>query len=121
MTRYLLIAIAALMLTTGVQTHRIHRLKADLVTATKALDDAMKAAKDSEDLREIEGKAASESYTNLSETCAAGMANSLKRGRLIERIVNAPANPDGSRGAVGADSLRALMGQAEPEAAALSK
>ena len=121
MTRYLLIAIAALMLATGVQTYRIHRLKADIVEIAEQRDDAMKAAKDSEDLREIEGKAASESYTNLSETCAAGMANSLKRGRLIERIVNAPANPDGSRGVVGADSLRALMGQAEAESAALPK
>jgi hypothetical protein len=107
--------VIALTVMCTVQSVRVYRLKVDVAEATRQRDTARASLKDSEGQRAAENKAALDSYAELSTTCATGMAASLKKGRLIERIVNAPAPATGPRGLIGADSLRDIVGQGEPE------
>jgi len=66
----------------------------------------------SEDARKREAATAVTAYEGLQETCTAGLALAVTRGRTIERIVSTPARPDGLRGIVGAGELRDVVGQA---------
>ena len=99
----------------AVQTWRIGRLKYEANVAAgqiKALGDAKHA---SEDLRSKEGRGATVSYEGVAAACAARLPIYVQAGRTLERIVNAPPNPDGSRGLCDAECVRDLVGQAEPE------
>jgi len=105
------VILAVALLFGGVQTWRIGRLKHEAnVSAGKivALNNA-KAA--SEAARGLEATDATTAFNALQSACAVSLAEATKRGRLIERIIHAPPNPDGSRGLVSDVSLRALLGQ----------
>lgn len=95
----------------GVQKVRLDHAKAELVSVKRDLAAMSEAKAASEKLRAEEAKEATDSYSALQSFCTANFQAALSRGRVIERIINAPPNPDGSRGLVGADSLRALLGQ----------
>lgn len=118
--KYLIAGISALAILAGIQTWRIDRIKADVRKAVAERNEARGMLTKSEALRTAESQAASDSYADLSKTCAAGLADALKKGRLIERIVNAPAPATGPRGLIGADSLRDIVGQ-DPEAGGLPR
>jgi len=111
---YILAGLLAMTAFGAVQTWRIGRLKYEANVAAgqiKALGDAKQA---SEDLRDKEGRGATVSYEGLAAACAARLPIYVQAGRTLERIVNAPANPDGSRGLCDAACVRSLVGQAEP-------
>lgn len=98
----------------GVQTWRIGRLKYEINVQAGDLKNLRDAKAASEDLRNKEGKGATVSYEGLAAACAARLPIYVQAGRTLERIVNAPPNPDGSRGLCDAQCLRSLAGQAEP-------
>lgn len=99
----------------AIQTTRLKSAQSELTKAKAtivALSDA-KAA--SEAARGREADAATNSFNALQSACAVSLVEATKRGRLVERIIHAPPNPDGSRGLVSDVSLRALLGQAGSE------
>lgn len=99
----------------GLQTARLDHAKGDLATIRRDLVAMTSAKAASEVLRAKEAKDATDAYEALQTSCTANFQATLSKGRIIERIVNAPPKPDGSRGLVDASSLRALVGQeAEP-------
>lgn len=111
---YLAAGTLALVVFGGVQTYRIGNLKNDVNVANgkvQALTDANKALSEK---REAERHEAQTSYNKLSTTCTADMLASLKTGRLIERITNAPAPSNGTRGRVSASVVRQIFTGTEP-------
>lgn len=104
-------AIALALALALVQTARLDHAKSDLATARRDLVAMTSAKAASEGLRSKEAGEATEAYEALQANCTANFQAALSKGRIIERIVNAPPKPDGSRGLVDASSLRALVGQ----------
>jgi len=110
--------VAALILAIGfgvVQTWRIGRLKYEASVAAGEIKALQKAKEESEALRDKEGDAATASFDAQTAACSTNFAAALSRGRLIERAINAPSNPDGSRGIIGAGVLRPILGQTGSE------
>lgn len=99
----------------GVQTWRIGRLKHEANVAAGKIVALNNAKAASEAARGREADAATNSFNALQSACAVSLVEATKRGRLVERIIHAPPNPDGSRGLVSDVSLRALLGQAGSE------
>lgn len=95
----------------GVQTARLNHAKGDLVKAKASIAALTSAKASSETARAVEATAATNSFNALQSACAAGLAASVAKGRVIERFINAPAKPDGSRAMCDASCLRALLGQ----------
>jgi hypothetical protein len=95
----------------GVQTWRIGRLKYEANVAAGEIKALQKAKDDSEALRDREGDAATASFDAQTAACSTNFAAALSRGRLIERAINAPSNPDGSRAIIDASVLRPILGQ----------
>lgn len=116
-------ALIALTAFGSVQTWRIGRLKHEANVAAGQIKALGESKAESERLRDREGQGATLSYEGLAAACAARLPIYVEAGRTLERIVNAPANPDGSRGLCDADCVRGLVGQARPigEAGALPK
>ncbi len=117
-------AIAALAGLLWLQTARLDHAKRDLNDARTEIAALSAAKAESERLRAKEGQGATVSYEGLAEACAARLPIYVQAGRTLERIVNAPLNPDGSRGMCDAECLRSLVGeQARPvgQAGAVSR
>lgn len=95
----------------GVQTWRIGRLKHEANVAAGKITALQTAKDESERLRDEEGDAATASFDAQSAACSTNFAAALSRGRLIERAINAPSNPDGSRAIIDASVLRPILGQ----------
>jgi hypothetical protein len=98
----------------GVQTWRIGNLKYEANVAEgeiKALTAANSILRQKREDERIENQA---SFNGLSTRCTTDIIASLKTGRLIERITNAPAPRDGTRGRIPASSVREIFGSSEP-------
>lgn len=98
----------------GVQTWRIGNLKNDINIAEGKIQALTKANSLLQTKREDERVEAQGSFNDLSARCTADMLSSLKTGRLIERVINAPAPTNGSRGRISASSVREILDPAEP-------
>jgi len=104
--------VIALVLTfSAVQTARLKSAQGDLAKAKATITAVSDARAASERARASEATAATNSYDALQSACAAGLSEATKRGRTIERYINAPSNPDGSRGSIDARGLRSIVGQ----------
>lgn len=108
---YILAGTLAVSAFAGVQTWRIGRLKYEANVAAGTIT-ALQASKNaSEALRGKESARDTQSFTDLQTLCLSRLSASVGAGRTIERIVNAPANPDGSRGLCDDECLRSIMGE----------
>lgn len=108
--------IGALVLALAALNGHASRLSRDLDVRTTERNAARTALAVSEAARVTDRKAATASYEGLQTTCTAGLALAVNRGRVIERIVSAPAPAGSVRVGASADQLRVIVGQAaDPE------
>lgn len=105
---WLLGGLVAALLAVGVAANgwrkEVAAQRARAVAAERALVETARARLDDQ-------KAAQGNYEDLARTCTADFAEAIKRGRTIERIIQAPAPIAGApRGIVTADELRDVVG-----------
>jgi hypothetical protein len=115
MLNYLLVGCAATAILAGgfgaIQTVRIGNLKDDIKDLKYDLSVEQGKVKALKDLREQERKLNKGSYESLQGQRIADIEEAYRSCKVIQRVINVPKNSDGSRGLIGADSLRELMGQ----------
>jgi hypothetical protein len=114
--RYVAALAAVAALFSGVQTWRIGRLKHEVNEVRGELVAVRADNKVLERKLSDQRKEASSALADVQSRCTASIAVALKSGRVIERVTNAPSNPDGSRGRIDAASLRDVFGASEGQA-----